>query len=388
MIPRLLEKVVYTRLNDMPAVALLGPRQVGKTTLALNIGESRESIYLDLENPADLEKLRDPILYLAGLTDKLVIIDEIQRSPGLFQVLRGLIDKQRRLGHIAGQYLLLGSASIELIKQSGESLAGRVAYEELYQLNAIEVKDDQIELLWVRGGFPNSFLAKTDEMSFAWRQNFISTYLERDIPSLGPRIPAETLRRFWIMLAHNQSETINIAKIAANLAVDGKTVARYLDLLVDLLLVRRLMPYVSNIGKRLVKSPKIYVRDSGIVHALLNIHNRDSLLGHPIVGGSWEGFILESILSVTPKRSIPSFYRSSNGTEIDLILELPNGDKWAIEIKFSLTPKLQKGFHAASADVQPDKSFIVYPGNERYPIAQNVEAIGIQEICNLLLNYK
>lgn len=388
MIPRLLEKIVYARLAATPAVALLGPRQVGKTTLALNIAATKNSIYLDLENPVDRAKLQEPLLYFGSILDKLVIIDEIQRFPELFLILRGLIDQRRRVGQIADQYLLLGSASIDLIKQSSESLAGRIAYEELYPLNVLEVNSEQMELLWIRGGFPDSFLSKTDQTSFLWRQNFITTYLERDIPALGPRIPAETLRRFWIMLAHNQAEIINMANIAASLAIDGKTVARYLDLLVDLLLVRRLMPYTSNIGKRVVRSPKIYIRDSGIVHALLYLHNRDALLEHSIAGSSWEGFVVEAILSVVPKLTIPSFYRSSGGAEIDLILELPNGDKWAIEIKFSLTPKLTRGFYVAFADIKPDKAFIVYPGKDRYLLAPEIEVISLREICDLLLNRK
>lgn len=384
MIPRLLENVVYTQLNNMPAVALLGPRQVGKTTLANAIAATTESIYLDLENPVDCEKLKDPMLYLSGLMEKLVIIDEVQRFPDLFKVLRGLIDEQRRIGRKSGQYLLLGSASIELIKQTGESLAGRIAYEELHPLNPLEVSIDHIERLWIRGGFPESFLSSSDDTSFGWRQNFITTYLERDIPALGPRIPSETLRRFWTMLAHNQGQMLNAASIASGLAIDGKTVARYLDLLVDLLLVRRLVPYTSNIGKRLVKTPKVYVRDSGILHALLNISNRDSILGHPVVGASWEGFVIESLLAVSPQRAIPSFYRTSNGAEIDLILELPNNEKWAIEVKFSLTPQLSKGFYSAIDDVNPDKTFVVYPGNERYPLAQGIEVISVKEIANLL----
>lgn len=381
MISRQLENIVITQLSLFPAVALLGPRQVGKTTLALDIAAQRPSVYLDLENPSDLEKLRDPILYLSAQADNLVIIDEVQRSPALFQVLRGLIDHNRRQGKAAGQFLLLGSASLELIRQSGESLAGRIAYEELYPLNPLEIQPNQLEQLWNCGGFPNSFLALNDKQSFVWRQNFIRTYLERDIPQLGPRIPAETLRRFWTMLAHNQSTLLNAATIAAGLAIDGKTVARYLDLLVDLLLVRRLMPYLSNTGKRLIKSPKVYVRDSGIVHALLNLSSWDSILGHPIAGGSWEGFVIESILSNASERVLASFYRTTGGAEIDLILELPNNEIWAIEIKHGLTPTLGKGFYQAYDDIKPHKAFVVYSGSECYPIKQDIWAIGLVDIC-------
>ncbi len=384
MIRRQLEKTVIKQLDLFPAVALLGPRQVGKTTLALDIAAHRSSIYLDLENPADLEKLRDPVLYLNAHRTQLVIIDEVQRYPELFQVLRGLIDQNRRHGKAAGQFLLLGSASLELIRQSGESLAGRIAYEELYPFNPLEVQANQLEALWNRGGFPESFLALSDEQSFVWRQNFIRTYLERDIPQLGPRIPSTTLRRFWTMLAHNQSQLLNAATIAAGLAIDGKTVARYLDLLIDLLLVRRLTPYISNTGKRLTKSSKVYVRDSGIVHALLNLGTWDSILGHPITGSSWEGFVIESILSAAPERVLASFYRTAGGAEIDLILELPNNEIWAIEIKHGLSPRLSKGFYQACDDINPHKSFVVYSGAESYPLKGGVMAMGLIDICKKL----
>ncbi len=384
MIHRTLEYIVVTRLSLFPAVALLGPRQVGKTTLALDIAAKRPSIYLDLENPHDLEKLRDPILYLSAHSDKLIILDEVQRAPELFQVLRGLIDHNRRQGKMAGQFLLLGSASLELIHQSGESLAGRIAYEELYPLNPLEIPSNQLEILWSRGGFPNGFLALNDKQSFIWRQNFIRTYLERDIPQLGPRIPSETLRRFWTMLAHNQSELLNASNIAAGLAIDGKTVARYLDLMVDLLLVRRLMPYISNTGKRLIKSPKVYVRDSGLVHALLNLSTWDNILGHPIASGSWEGFVIESILSTAPERSLASFYRTAGGAEIDLILELPNNEIWAIEIKHSLSPTLSKGFYQAHQDIKPHQAFVVYSGIEKYQLNAGIWAISLPDICQLL----
>ena len=381
MIRRKLENIVITQLNLFPAVALLGPRQVGKTTLALDIAAKRPSIYLDLENPSDRDKLHDPVLYLSAQADKCVVIDEVQRAPELFQILRGLIDQNRRQGKTAGQFLLLGSASLELLRQSGESLAGRIAYEELYPLNPMEIPTDQYQQLWNRGGFPNSFLASNDTQSFVWRQNFIRTYLERDIPQLGPRIPAETLRRFWTMLAHNQSALLNASTVAAGLAIDGKTVARYLDLLVDLLLVRRLMPYINNTRKRLIKSPKVYVRDSGILHALLNLDNWDSILGHPIAGSSWEGFVIESILGNAPERVLASFYRTAGGAEIDLILELPNNEIWAIEIKHGLSPTLSKGFYQACEDIKPDKAFVVYSGSEAYPLKDSVWAIGLTEIC-------
>ena len=384
MIPRHKLQLVRARLDQFPAVALLGPRQVGKTTLAEHIAEERPSVYLDLEYPADREKLTDVALYLSGHEDKLVILDEVQRMPELFQTLRSLIDKGRRRNIRAGRFLLLGSASVDLLKQSGESLAGRIAYVELEQFSVLEVNDDGREKLWIRGGFPDSFLAESDRASVVWRENFIRTYLERDIPQLGPRVPAETLRRFWTMLAHVQGGTLNAAQLARGLGIDGKTVARYLDLLVDLLLVRRLPPFHANVGKRLVKSPKIYVRDSGIVHTLLGLDGRDAALGHPVAGGSWEGFVLENLLGAAPERTKAYFYRTTAGAEIDLALEMPDGKLWAVEIKRGLAPKLDKGFHHAREDINPERSFVVYSGDDRYPKSEGIEVIGLGELSSLL----
>jgi predicted AAA+ superfamily ATPase len=287
MIKRQIQPILEERLSQSPAVVLIGPRQVGKTTLAIDIGTSRPSIYLDLESDSDRAKLSDPESYLSEHADKLVIIDEVHRLPNLFRSLRGIIDHGRRQGQENGRFLLLGSASIDLLKQSGETLAGRISYLELSPLNSLEVANDGLDTLWVRGGFPKSFLASTDKASLRWRLDFIRSYLEKDIQQFGPRIPAETLRRFWMMLAHNQGTLLNTAQLGRNLGVDGKTIANYLDLLVDLLLVRRLVPWHSNEGKRLVRSPKVFVRDCGLVHALLKINDKESLLGHPIVGQSW-----------------------------------------------------------------------------------------------------
>lgn len=371
-------------LRDFPAVALLGPRQSGKTTLARSIAGMTNSIYLDLENPNDLQKLADARSYLETRADRLVVIDEVQRLPGLFQTLRGLIDDGIQRGRTTGRFLLLGSASIELLRQSGESLAGRIAYVELSPLDVLEVEPVEESTLWVRGGFPRSFLAGGDRQSATWRENFIKSYLERDIPQLGPRIPAGTLRRFWTMLAHTQGTMLNAAQLARSLAVDGKTVAKYLDLLVDLLLVRRLPPFHGNSGKRLVKSPKTYLRDSGIAHALLRLDDADAVLGHPIAGMSWEGFVVENLLRVAPERSQATFYRTSAGAEIDLLLELPNNRKWAIEIKRGGAPKVERGFHIAISDVKPDKAFVVYSGTERYPKGDGVEAIGLRALAEEL----
>ncbi len=382
MIARRLKAQLQNLLGEYPAVALLGPRQVGKTTLALEVADTLESVYLDLESPADRARIADPDLYLADHEDRLVILDEVHRVPDLFQSLRGLIDRGRRKGRRAGRFMLLGSASMDLLRQSGETLAGRIAYVELNPFDALEVDAAEHDTLWVRGGFPDSFLARDDGRSLTWREDFIRTYLERDVPQLGPRIPAETLRRFWVMLAHTQGGVLNAATLARGLGVDGRTVSRYLDLMVDLLLVRRLTPWRRNVGKRLIKSPKVYVRDSGIVHALLGLGSKEEILGHPIAGLSWEGSVIESLLSVAPDRTEASFYRASGGAEIDLVLTLPGRQPWAVEIKRSLNPRPSRGFHSACEDVEPEASFVVYPGGERYRVAQDVEALRVVDLAS------
>ena len=377
------------RLREVPAVVLLGPRQVGKTTLALEIGRKQEAIYLDLESEADRARLSEPELYLADRLDHLVILDEIHRVPRLFLSLRGLIDQARRVGHRSGLYLLLGSASLEMLKQSGETLAGRVSYRELSPFDILEVTKAAhhvtADKLWLRGGFPDSFLAANEAQSLRWRRDFIRTYLERDIPQFGRRIPAETLRRFWVMLAHNQGGLLNIAQLARNVGVDAKTAASYIDLLTDLLLVRRLPAWYANVGKRLVKSPKVFVRDSGIVHALLSISDKDSLLSHPVVGASWEGFVIENLLTVAPEGVQGYFYRTSGGAEIDLLLHFPDGHLWAVEVKRSLSPRPERGFHSGCADLNPTRRFIVYPGTEKYPLSEDIQVIPLRELAELLV---
>jgi hypothetical protein len=384
MIPRHLQNRLVELLDHNPAVVLLGPRQAGKTTLALEIGNTRPSVYLDLEAEADRIKLSDPVRYFADHERELVILDEIHRLPEMFQCLRGVIDRGRRQGKPNGQFLLLGSASMDLLRQSGESLAGRIAYLELAPLDALEIPGDQQDRLWVRGGFPPSFLADHDADSLQWRQAFIRTYLERDIPALGPRIPAETLRRFWTMLAHSQATQLNAARLAASLGVDGTTVARYLDLLVDLLLVRRLPAWHRNAGKRLVKSPKVFVRDSGVAHALLGIQNKEALLGHPVAGQTWEGFVIETLLAAAPDGTEAQYYRTATGMEVDLVLTLPGGKLWAIEIKRSSAPQVERGFHIACADLKAAKRFVVYPGPERFPLNADTVVIGPGELGRML----
>ena len=383
-IARMIKRRIHDKLDESidhsPAVGLLGPRQVGKTTLALEMGATRPSLYLDLESPTDRAKLADAGRYLAEHEDKLVILDEVHRAPEIFQILRGLIDQGRRRGKVGGRFLLLGSASVELLKQSGESLAGRISYLELTPFDATEVDGERMDRLWIRGGFPASFLAANDRISLDWREDFIRTYLERDVPQFGSRIPAETLRRFWTMLAHHQAGMHNAATLAQGLGVDGKTVARYLDLLVDLLLVRRLSPWHRNVGKRLVKSPKVFVRDSGLVHALLGLGNKEQLLGHPVVGPSWESFVLETLLVLAPRGTEANFYRTAAGAEIDLVLTLPGGKLWAVEIKRSSAPKLERGFHLACADLKPARRFVVYPGDDRFPLDAETEVLGLAEL--------
>jgi uncharacterized protein len=388
MIQRRLEAQIKEALKRSPSVALMGPRQVGKTTIALNISETTPSVYLDLESRTDLQKVRDIEAFHGENSDKLIILDEVQRLPEIFASLRGIIDKERRKGNRAGQFLFLGSASIELLQQSSESLAGRIAYLELHPIDALEYTDnnlDKLNTLWVRGGFPESLLSSSDQNSVAWRHDFIKTYLERDIPQLGPRIPAETLERFWTMLAHNQGSVLNAAHLARNLDVSGVTIGRYLDLMTDLLLVRRLKPWTANVGKRLIKSPKIYVRDSGVTHALLNIPDYNSLLGHPVVGGSWEGFVIENIMATIPSRVQPYYYGTPRGAEIDLVLEFPGGTKWAIEIKRNSVPSLSKGFYTGCEDIKPDKRFVVYSGSDSFPMGEGITAISLPNLMRELL---
>ena len=390
MIPRVAKATLLDLLQRFPAVALLGPRQAGKTTLALSLEEQLrpQALYLDLELPSDRAKLADPELYLSQHRDRLVILDEIHRLPDIFQTLRSLIDRRRRTGRKVSQFLLLGSASMDLMHQSAETLAGRIAYLELTPFTAAEVggtSPSAADALWLRGGFPESFLADDDEGSFEWRTAFIQTYLERDVPALGPRVPAETLRRFWQMLAHNQGQMFNGAQLAAGLGVSGHTIARYLDILVDLLLVRRLQPWASNARKRLVRSPKVYVRDSGLVHALLGIRTQEELFGHPIVGPSWEGMLIENILSSLPATVRSWFYRTSAGAEIDLVLEFGHKNIWAIEIKRSISnPVPSKGFYIGCADLKAARQIVLYPGQESYRTDPRSEVMSLDQFMKEL----
>jgi predicted AAA+ superfamily ATPase len=391
MIPRFARSEIESALTRQAAVAIIGPRQVGKTTLALDIADGTQAVYLDLESPADLAKLQEPELFFAGYGGQLVILDEIHRAPNIFQPMRGVIDRARRAGRRTGLFLILGSASIDLLRQSGETLAGRIAYVNLTPITALEIDTGAAvrDRLWLRGGFPDSLLASSDRQSIAVRNDFIRTYLERDVPQFGPRVPSETLLRLWTMLAHNQGQLLNASRLAASLEVSSPTISRYIDLLVDLLLVRRLPPLVANIGKRLVKSPKVYVRDSGILHALLRLQTLDSVIGHPVAGASWEGFVLESLLAVAPSEVQPSFYRTAAGAELDLVLDLGGRDGlWAVEIKRTAAPSISKGMRSAINDIAPKRSFVVHAGEDRFPLAKDVEAIGLRSMCELLQGAK
>jgi predicted AAA+ superfamily ATPase len=386
MIERALGRQIHAELGIFPVVALVGPRQVGKTTLALQLSGSatKPAQYLDLERPSDLARLHEPELYLRQQAGKLVVLDEVQRLPQVFPLLRSLVDERRRGGERAGHFLILGSASPDLLRQSSESLAGRIACHELQPFAVDEIagraplknRDRQ----WERGGFPESFLAAGDEVSWRWREQFLLTYLERDIAQFAPRLPAVLLRRLWTMLCHQQGGLLNAAQLAASLGVTGKTVTRYVDLLTDLFLVRQLAPWFRNIGKRLVKAPKVYVRDSGLVHALANIRDHDTLLGHPLCGPSWEGFVIENLLTAAPATWRPFFFRTGAGAEIDLVLERPDGTTIALEIKRTLRPVLGRGFCLGCADVRAQERYYVVPDGPSFPLDKQTIAVSLAEL--------
>ena len=381
MLNRELQALIERRLRQTPAVVMLGPRQVGKTTLAAAIAALHPgAMLLDLERASDRAALQQPELFFAAHRDRLLILDEVQLAPELFTALRPEIDADRR----AGRFLLLGSASGDLLRQSSESLAGRVSYVELTPLLAAELPVaalTDLQRLWLRGGFPLSYLAADNEASYAWRQDFIRTFLQRDLPGLGVRVPAETVRRFWQMLAHLQGQLFNASQLGISLGgASHSTAGRYLDVLVDTMMVRRLEPHLVNIGKRLVKSPKVYVRDSGVLHALLGIATVQDLQGHPVAGASWEGFVVEQVAAALPADGHIGFYRTAAGTELDLVIE-QGRRKVGVEIKFSSAPKPTKGFWQALQDLQVDRAFVIAPVTRRYPLAERVEVIPVANIA-------
>ena len=384
MIKRDLTLALRASLRQFPVVALVGPRQVGKTTLARTLaGKTGSAVYLDLERPSDAAKLADAESYLEPLADRLVILDEVQRRPDLFPLLRSLVDAKRQ----SGRFLLLGSASPDLSRQAAESLAGRIVYHELSPFTMNETAaatPDKLNQLWQRGGFPGSFLASTNARSLAWREAFIDTHLQRDLPALGVRIPATALRRFWAMLAHYHGQLWNASKIAGSLGVSAPTAKHYLDTLEATFMLRQLQPFAANLKKRLVKSPKIYLRDSGLLHALLRIGSHDDLLSHPIAGASWEGWVIEQALAACGSATGASFFRTAAGAEIDLVLERPRGGRLALEIKRSSAPQPSKGFWHGIADINPDAAFVVYPGKERYRLGPGVEALPVALLGQIL----
>ena len=386
MIPRQSLQTLRQRLLEAPAVVLLGPRQVGKTTLALALAQQwpGDTAYLDLERPADRLRLEDADAFLRAQGSKLVILDEIHRMPGLVEILRGIIDERRRAGERFGHFLLLGSASLELMQQSSETLAGRVAYLDIGPIQALEWTAAELDTLWLRGGFPDSLLAANEGASLRWREDFVRSYLERDVPMFAPRLPAQTIGRLWTMLANQQGALLQQSRLASGLGVSSPAVDRYIDLLVDLQIVRRLRPWSGNIGKRLVKAPKLYVRDSGLVHALLGIGSLHDLAGHPVCGPSYEGFCIDNLLAAAPPQCVPYFYRSHAGAEVDLVLERA-GQPWiAIEIKRSSTPALSKGFGLACDDLQISQRYVVYPGGERFAVRQEATAISLPALMQQL----
>jgi hypothetical protein len=382
MIPRSLESAVRASLRRFPVVGLVGARQTGKTTLARKLLRAMPggAVLVDLERPSDLAKLAEPELYLEPLAGRLVVLDEAQRLPGLFPVLRALVDARRR----PGRFLLLGSASPDLLRQSAESLAGRIAYHELGPFALHEVGSAHAARLWLRGGFPGSFLARSGIASLAWREAFIATHLERDLPQLGIRVPAANLRRFWLMLAHGHAQLWNASRIGASLGLTVPTMRHYLDILSATFMVRELAPFHANLRKRLVKSPKVYVRDSGLLHALLGLGTRDDVLAHPASGASWEGWVIEQILALAPAGSRASFFRTAAGAEIDLLLERPGGSTLAFEIKRSAAPRASRGLLTAMQDLGLKKAHVVCPVRERFTLAAGVDALPVEELPRVL----
>lgn len=381
MLERDISSEVKERLQSRPVVALLGSRQVGKTTLALGLSMKKETHYLDLERPSDLAKLSDPELYLSGLADRLVILDEIQRVPDLFPVLRSLVDARRRQGEKAGHFLLLGSASPELLQQSSETLAGRISYLELPPFLLNELPDPQSDLSahWERGGYPDSFLGVSASDSLQWREDFVTSYVERTLPMQGIDAGPQLLRRLCQMLAHEQGGTLNLSRLGSSLGIDGKTVRRYIDLLEGLYLLRTLPPWSRNVGKRLVKSPKVYWRDSGILHVLLGLRSLEEVLGHPVCGASWEGYCMEQIIQTSPPGCSFSHYRTHAGAEVDLVMEKPDGNIVAFEIKRTLSPKRSAGLVESMSTLKAERGIIVIPEGNSFPLSNTVTACGVRE---------
>ena len=374
-IERAITQTIQSRLSFFPALALLGPRQTGKSTLAKQIIDTvNNAVYLDLERPADLNKINDPEVYFSHHKNGLICLDEIQRAPDLFPFLRGFLDRNDR----GGQLLILGSASRDLLKQSSESLAGRISYLEISPFTLLEIDDSHDHTHWLRGGFPRSFLAPNNELSFVWREDYIASFLERDIPQIGFNIPALTLSRFWRMLAHNHGQCLNSAKLANSMAVSAHTIRSYIDILESTFIVRTLLPYVSNIKKRMIKSPKVYISDSGITAALLQLQSFEQLMGSPVIGTLWEQIVLTNLKGHFPSAQY-YFYRTSAGAEMDFVMQYKN-KIYAIECKSSVSPSLTKGTFNAIDDIKPFHTFIVAPVKTGWSMKKNIQVVSLQEL--------
>jgi predicted AAA+ superfamily ATPase len=384
MIHRFVTQDLLELLQEFPAVAIVGPRQVGKTTLAklLAAQVQKEMVYIDLENPRDELKLQDPVLFFEANEDKCVVIDEIQRKKELFPILRSMIDKNRK----SARFILLGSASPELIRDSSESLAGRIYYKELTPFHLIELPESQdVNQLFLRGGFPNSLLAASDKASFRWRESFIQTYVERDLPLLGlPMQPAES-RRVLRMLVNLNGQLLNYASLAKSLGVSSPTVKRYVQFLQQAFLIELLEPFSGNSTKRITKSPKIYIRDTGIANYMLGNVTYNDLLAHPKVGDIWEAFVLQQLFAVLPSSVDRCFYRTTNGAEIDLVLTFPSNEKIGIEIKWSSTPKVTAGTYEAMNDLNLSKLYVVSPTTDAFLLHQHIEVLGVKALVEILL---
>ncbi|MBN2425164.1 MAG: ATP-binding protein [Calditrichaceae bacterium] len=366
--------------KNNPVVGLLGPRQCGKTTLAkqfLNHYEAPKTLFFDCEDPRDLSKLQNPMLLLEDFTG-LVIIDEIQRRPDLFAALRVLVDNNKSL-----RFLITGSASRDLIAQSSETLAGRIQYLELCGFSLSEINNDNMQKLWIRGGFPRSFLAENNQVSVQWRESFIRTFLERDIPNLGIQIPALQLRRFWTMLSHYHGNIFNASEIGRSLNLADTTVKRYLDILSGTFVIRQLQPWFYNTKKRLIKRPKIFFRDSGLFHSFIGVNSLDQLLGNPKLGASWEGFALEQvILRLDLKEEEVYFWAVHTGAELDLVFR-KNGKLWGIEVKYNESPVPTKSMYSAIAELNLERIWVIYPGKNVYPIDHKITVLGLQQCIDL-----
>lgn len=380
-------------LKSMPVVALIGPRQVGKTTLALEVSKKLDKpvTYIDLESDADFNKLTDAETYLKRFGGQLLIIDEVQRKPDLFRLLRVIVDERKRKGERTAHFLLLGSASKDLLQKSSESLAGRIRYMELTPFNLTELNDAEkegfnLERLWLRGGFPDSYLAPTEEESADWRSDFLATYVERDIPNMGIGVSANQLKRFWKMLAHYHGSQINLSEFGRSLEVSHTTIRNYLDLLTDFYMVRQLTPWSGNVKKRLVKIPKVYIRDSGILHSLVQLPTIEAIFSHPLIGASWEGFVVENIINQLDNRWDYSYYRTATQAEIDLVLHTPDNEIWAVEIKRTAAPKLTRGFYDACKDVKATHKYVIIANQDRYPLPHGVEVMGLLDFLRILQN--